>query len=81
MLVKANRKRIVDLVVRKQYSSHLTNISPLDGRYAKQVDSLRPFFSEYALMRMRVFVELSWYKRLFEDNVVNVDQSVTKYVK
>ena len=45
--------------------SPLTAISPIDGRYAKSCHSLRPYFSEYALMRFRVFVELSWFQTLF----------------
>ncbi len=38
----------------------LTAISPLDGRYSAQVDALRPFFSEYGLIRYRVRVEIEW---------------------
>ena len=33
-------------------------ISPLDGRYGKRLEALGDYFSEYALMRMRVAVEL-----------------------
>ena len=36
-------------------------LSPLDGRYAKSVDALRPFFSEEALMRARVEVEVRYF--------------------
>lgn len=39
-------------------------LSPLDGRYAKSVEVLRPIFSEYGLIRARVKVELSWLKAL-----------------
>ena len=39
-------------------------LSPLDGRYAKSVEALRPIFSEYCLMRARVKVELNWLKAL-----------------
>ena len=46
--------------------SPLTAISPIDGRYAKSCHSLRPYFSEFALIRFRVHVELSWFKTLFE---------------
>ena len=38
----------------------LTAISPLDGRYASQVDSLRPYFSEFGLIRYRVRIEIEW---------------------
>ncbi|MDH5357942.1 MAG: adenylosuccinate lyase [Gammaproteobacteria bacterium] len=38
----------------------LTAISPVDGRYADKTKSLRPFFSEYGLLRARVEVEVRW---------------------
>lgn len=41
--------------------SPLTAISPIDGRYSKSCHALRPYFSEFALMRFRVYVELSWF--------------------
>ncbi len=44
--------------------SALSALSPLDGRYAKSADPLRPLFSEYALMRYRVRVELAWLMAL-----------------
>jgi len=48
-------------------------LSPLDGRYAKSVEALRPIFSEYGLMRARVRVELSWLKALAaESKIVEV---------
>ncbi len=42
----------------------LTALSPLDGRYAAKVDSLRAHFSEFALIRTRVRVEVEWLKTL-----------------
>ncbi|HET9701146.1 MAG TPA: adenylosuccinate lyase [Burkholderiales bacterium] len=44
--------------------SPLTALSPLDGRYASKVEPLRPHFSEYALIRYRVRVEVEWLKAL-----------------
>ena len=38
----------------------LTAISPVDGRYADKTKSLRPYFSEYGLLRARVEVEVRW---------------------
>lgn len=35
-------------------------LGPLDGRYAKKTKDLQPFFSEYALMRYRIVVELEY---------------------
>ncbi|HSD00469.1 MAG TPA: adenylosuccinate lyase [Casimicrobiaceae bacterium] len=40
--------------------ARLSAISPLDGRYAGKVDALREQFSEYALIRQRIRVELAW---------------------
>ncbi len=42
----------------------LTALSPLDGRYAKSLDPLRAYFSEHALIRYRVQVELAWLRGL-----------------
>jgi adenylosuccinate lyase len=42
----------------------LTALSPLDGRYAAKVDSLRSHFSEFGLIRNRVRVEIAWLKAL-----------------
>ncbi|MFZ2629065.1 MAG: lyase family protein, partial [Rugosibacter sp.] len=42
----------------------LTALSPLDGRYAAKVDGLRANFSEYALIKFRVKVEIEWLKAL-----------------
>ena len=44
--------------------SPLTALSPLDGRYQSRMASLRPLFSEWALMRFRVQVEVGWLKTL-----------------
>jgi adenylosuccinate lyase len=41
--------------------SPLTNLSPLDGRYAAKLDGLRPLLSEYGLMQRRVQVEVEWF--------------------
>jgi adenylosuccinate lyase len=40
--------------------SPLSALSPLDGRYHKQLEPLRAFFSEAALIRYRVTVEIRW---------------------
>lgn len=44
--------------------SALTAISPTDGRYGDKVKALRPIFSEYALIRFRVVVEVRWLQKL-----------------
>jgi adenylosuccinate lyase len=44
--------------------SPLAALSPLDGRYARTADPLREHFSEQALIRYRVKVELGWLEAL-----------------
>jgi adenylosuccinate lyase len=44
--------------------SALTALSPLDGRYGDKSAELRPFFSEFGLIRQRVRVEALWLKAL-----------------
>ncbi|ANJ68236.1 adenylosuccinate lyase [Halothiobacillus diazotrophicus] len=42
----------------------LTAISPVDGRYTRHTTSLQPYFSEFALIKYRVLVEIEWLKAL-----------------
>ena len=42
----------------------LNALSPLDGRYQRKLDALRPYFSEYALIKHRAWVEVEWLKAL-----------------
>lgn len=44
----------------------ITALSPLDGRYHTKVDALRSYFSEFALIRFRVQVEIAWLRGLSE---------------
>ena len=44
--------------------SPLAALSPLDGRYARTADPLRGYFSEQALIRYRVRIELAWLEAL-----------------
>ncbi len=47
-------------------SHSLNNISPVDGRYRRQTKELANYFSEYALFRYRVFVEVEYFFSLCE---------------
>ena len=47
--------------------STLTALSPLDGRYRGKVAALAEHFSEYALIRERVRVELAWLEALADE--------------
>lgn len=42
----------------------LTALSPIDGRYASKVNSLRPYLSEFGLIHARVTVEVRWLQSL-----------------
>ena len=47
-------------------SHSLLAVSPIDGRYARQTEILRNYFSEYALIRYRVRVEIEYFIALCE---------------
>ena len=44
----------------------LTAISPIDGRYHSKTSNLQPFFSEFGLIKYRVFIEVSYFIALCE---------------
>ena len=44
----------------------LTAVSPIDGRYRSKAEPLAPYFSEYALIRYRVRVEVEYFIALAE---------------
>ncbi|MDE3252789.1 MAG: adenylosuccinate lyase [Bacteroidota bacterium] len=41
--------------------TQLTAVSPIDGRYRKQISHLDEYFSEYALIKYRVLVEIEYF--------------------
>jgi len=51
--------------------SSLTAISPVDGRYAGRVAELRDIFSEYALIKHRVIVEIRWLQCLAATDAIS----------
>ncbi|MFN0276404.1 MAG: adenylosuccinate lyase [Chitinophagales bacterium] len=46
--------------------AELLNISPIDGRYHDKVSELNKYFSEYALIKFRVYVEIEYFIALTE---------------
>ena len=59
--------------------TNLTAISPVDGRYRSQTAVLAPYFSEFALIRYRVRVEVEYFIALCEmplPQLATVDASV-----
>jgi len=47
----------------------LTAVSPIDGRYHGKTEALTDYFSEYALIKYRVHVEIEYFKHLVEHEV------------
>ncbi len=50
-------------------SNSLNAISPIDGRYATKTSSLQVFFSESALIKYRVLVEIEYFIELCENAI------------
>ena len=48
----------------------LTALSPLDGRYNLVTHELRQYFSEYALIKYRIKVEIKWFIHLSKDRSI-----------
>jgi len=48
----------------------ITSISPIDGRYSNQTESLKPIFSEFGLIKNRVKVEILWLIALSNDKEI-----------
>jgi len=52
----------------------LTAISPIDGRYAKKTESLIQYFSEYALIKYRVKVEVAYLLALVDTDIPQISK-------
>lgn len=52
----------------------LTNISPIDGRYYSKVSQLSNIFSEYGLIKQRVYVEIKYLAFLLKTLEIDFDQ-------
>ena len=46
----------------------LNALSPLDGRYSNKTEALRSFFSEEALIRARIEIEIRWFMALASES-------------
>ncbi len=61
--------------------SKLTAISPIDGRYRTQIAHLDEYFSEYALMKYRVFVEIEYFLFLAKGHFFIIPDRLKKELK
>jgi adenylosuccinate lyase len=58
----------------------LTAISPIDGRYRHQVQHLDDYFSEYALIRYRVLVEVEYFHFLAKNRIFTLPAPARKHL-
>ncbi len=56
-----------NLILAENVSAKHFALGPLDGRYSQIGEKLAPYFSEYALVKNRVKVEVFWLKFLLEN--------------
>src|SRR6476620_3491593 len=61
--------------------SSLTAISAIDGRYRKQVQHLDEYFSEYALMKYRVLVEIEYLLFLEKKKFLSLSNKTIKHLQ
>ena len=60
--------------------NQLTAISPIDGRYRHQLQQLDEYFSEYALIKYRVIVEIEYFLFLSEKKFFKPGTATKKYL-
>ncbi|MBA4140895.1 MAG: adenylosuccinate lyase [Segetibacter sp.] len=60
---------------------NLTAISPIDGRYRKQVEFLDEYFSEYALIKYRILVETEYFFFLADQKFFDVSEKSRQQLK
>src|ERR1700712_4479316 len=61
--------------------NQLTAISPVDGRYRLQLQHLAEYFSEYALIKYRVLVEVEYFLFLGEKRFFKIPASVKTHLR
>lgn len=62
----------------------LSAISPIDGRYRNKTEKMAAYFSEYALIRYRVLVEVEYFIALCElplNQLQSIDKSIFKALR
>jgi adenylosuccinate lyase len=59
----------------------LTSLSPIDGRYRKQVQHLDEYFSEYALMKYRVKIEIEYLSFLEKKKFFKMPNKLSRHLE
>jgi len=55
-------------------SKSLLSISPIDGRYSNKTSLLQNYFSEYALIKYRVYVEIKYFIELAKNKIKPINE-------
>ncbi|MBL7831679.1 MAG: adenylosuccinate lyase [Saprospiraceae bacterium] len=59
----------------------LNSLSPIDGRYHGSTQVLRKYFSEFALIYFRVFVEVKYLELLLSEGILNFEGERQSLIK
>ncbi|MDQ6755541.1 MAG: adenylosuccinate lyase [Bacteroidota bacterium] len=59
----------------------LTAISPIDGRYRNKTEQLDKYFSEFALIKQRIIIEIEYFLFLSEKKFFTVPNKVEEYLQ
>ena len=51
----------------------LTAISPIDGRYSQKTENLKQYFSEEALIKYRLLVEVEYFIALCNSSILQLN--------
>ena len=68
ILSQAQSEQLGDTVKNEELSP-LIAVSPLDGRYNRHSKGLRDYFSEFALIKYRVIVEIQWFSAMIKEGI------------
>ena len=61
--------------------NQLTAVSPVDGRYRKYCESLADYFSEYALMKYRIFIEVEYFIFLSDKKMFSITAATKQLLR
>ena len=62
----------------KSEIKNILSVSPIDGRYSSKTEAFSNYFSEYALIKYRVYIEIEYFIELTEIPLKNLKDISTK---
>ena len=60
---------------------NLKSISPIDGRYSEKCFEVSKYFSEYALIKYRVYIEIEYFKALCKTKIEKLNSISSSQIK